>query len=121
MTHNQIRSYLCIQKILETRFRILFYICLNTKQIHGPKVLKIGSIIVTTPHTKRARLYGRAFACLGEGTPSVSTPCRFAPSTFWADFVDERGIFAVSSTFLGVFCGRNAMPGPIYSDKQESW
>ena len=56
MAHNQTRNSLCIQKTLEKRFRILLYICLNTKQIYGPKVLKIGSIIVPLPARNRVRL-----------------------------------------------------------------
>ena len=54
MTHYQTKSYLCVQKIVESCSWMLLYIYLNTKQIHGIKVLKIGSIIVPLPAHKTA-------------------------------------------------------------------
>ena len=62
---------LCVQKILVSGFFRQSSIYLTTKQIHFPKIVKIGSIIVNDHVHAIEPGFRRAFACGYGGTPSV--------------------------------------------------
>ena len=51
--------------MMKVVFGDMFYIYLNTKQIHGIKVLKIGSIIVPLPALDEALPSGAPFSFQG--------------------------------------------------------